>query len=196
MKNFLKKQDIKIDSQLRDGKAIEKPILMNPIYGLFVLSRAKKILDIEIASIESAIDSDDELANYLLELNAEYDDKIIKIYNYVSDDMVAVSDEKIIKNVKQDLFNNVYSRMINSGAVGTFSDRINMNRWKVKPSDVGEIRGVIQSDELRRVDIEIFPSYLGVPKKIQILTMKSFGIWIFSISLLILAFYILAKLTI
>tara|TARA_R110001592_G_scaffold128057_3_gene340079 strand:- start:981 stop:1571 length:591 start_codon:yes stop_codon:yes gene_type:complete len=196
MKKILKDQDIKIDSMLRDGVSIEKPILMNPIYGLFVLYRAKRILQIEIESIESAIENDDDLGNYLLELNAEYDGDIIRIYSYVSDDMFSVSDEKIVKNIKQDLFNNVYSKMIDNGAIGTFSDKINMNRWKVNPSDVGEIRGVIQSDEMRRVDIEIYPSYLMVPQKIKKLILKSFGIWIFYISLLLLAFFMLSKLTI
>jgi hypothetical protein len=191
-KEFLFKQDKKIDGILKnpDKKVAEGKILPNFIYGFFVYFRVSYFLNREIRTITEIINKNDTLGANLIDLQAEFNNNIIYIYQYVSDEMLAWNDEKVITHTKKFLWDNIYGHLINDGANGMFSDRLSIEAYKLKPTDLAEIRGYLQTDELRKVSIEIFPTYLGTPPKILKLAFISLGIFVVLVTILLSLLFI------
>ena len=179
-KEFLFKQDKNIDRMLKNPnkKISEGKILPNFLYGFFVYLRVRSFLIREIRTITEIINKNEALGTNLIDLQAEFNNNIIYIYQYVSDEMLAWNDEKVITHTKKFLWDNIYGHLINDGANGMFSDRLSIDAYKLKPTDLAEMRGYMQTDELRKVSIEIFPTYLGTPPKILKLAFMSLGIFI------------------
>jgi hypothetical protein len=174
----------------KDPSKLRNLIYMFFPFGLFIWWKSKKVFEKERTTLNNIIRDNTILGSNLVRFNAEHDGTILYIYYYASDEMLSWKDSQVISSAKTFMHNMVYRHFIDDGAGTMFSDSMELVSRRIPLDALGEMRGYAQSDELRHVVIKVYPTYLGTPEAVWMVTMKSlklFGIIATSI-IAILAF--------
>jgi len=158
----------------RDPKLLRNYIYSFPLFGLFVALQSWKTFHEQLDGMKRVINEDGVLGKVLEDYNAEHDGTFLRIYHYASAEMLSWKDSKLVSSVQTFMSNEIHSRFIEGGAGNMYASKIDITANKMNANELSELRGYIQSEELRCVIVTLYPTYFGTTKAVIKTTIEGF----------------------
>jgi len=156
--------------------------------GILLWYKANQTYKKEHETLMRIINENDVLATTLETYKAEHDGKILYLYHYASDSMLQWTDQRVVNYVKSFMHDEVYKHFKEYGGGTMFAEDISLIAYKIPLDNVElkDIRGYAQSDEVRKIVVKVYPTYLGTPEAIMKITQQSMAIFVVVLSMIIL----------
>jgi hypothetical protein len=169
-----KKAILKIQTQ--EVETTKKEIFINLPYGFFLYKTAKKYSEQQKNVLEKIVDETRETSYFMEKMNAEYDNSVIRVFQFESDETFHLNDQALNNRVLSLLHNNFIKFFSEAGVRDIIAEpKITISRFEAQNSEE-RLRNKVMEGVNRKIDIEITTTFSEVPTIIFDILKKSIAL--------------------